>query len=67
MFTFEPLDHGLVFLPRREAGPDWFPWPTGADAAGFHLGEENWFIIIFRHGLLLPKKKTARRFCPADP
>ena len=41
MFPFEPLDHELVFLTRREPGPDWFPGPTGSDAAVFRLRDAD--------------------------
>ena len=41
MLAFEPLDHELVFLTRREAGPDRFPRTAGPDAAVFRLGDAD--------------------------
>src|SRR5678815_1829598 len=41
VLTFEPLDHELVLLTRREAGPDRFPGPTCADTAVFRLGDAD--------------------------
>ncbi len=47
MFTLEPLDHELIFLTRRETGPDRFPRPTRSDAAVFRLGDAD--QTFFRH------------------
>ena len=41
MFAFEPLDHELVLLARRKAGPHRLPGPAGPDAAVFRLGDAD--------------------------
>src|SRR5687767_1150850 len=41
VFAFEPLDHELVLLPRRKAGPHRFPGAACADAAVFRLGDAD--------------------------
>src|SRR5688500_17372864 len=49
VFAFEPLDHELVLLPRRKAGPDRFPGAARADAAVFRLGDADQAFL--RHGI----------------
>ena len=41
VFAFEPLDHELILLARREARPHRLPGPTGPDPAVFGLGDPD--------------------------
>src|SRR6185437_12807488 len=49
MFAFEPLDHKLVLLAGREAGPHRFPRSSTPDAAVFRLGDTD--ETFLRHGI----------------
>src|SRR5512147_2654048 len=49
MLTLQPLNHELIFLTWREAGPDRFPRTTSADAAVFRLGNAD--ETFLRYGI----------------
>ena len=48
MFAFEPLDHELVLLTGRKAGPDRFPRTSRPDAAVFRLGDADQAFLRHR-------------------
>ena len=48
VLAFEPLDHELILLARREAGPHRLPGPARPDAAVFRLGDPDQTFLRHR-------------------
>src|SRR6478672_13567575 len=48
VFAFEPLDHELVLLARRESGPHRLPGAAGANTAVFRLRDPDQAFLRHR-------------------